>query len=75
VFVNGTARFAFTLEVGAGADPQAWQPVSRGIGGEESRLLGVWQADTFEPGEYTLRLRVVTPEGLPVEATQVVRVE
>lgn len=75
VFVNGTARFPFTLEVGAGSDPQAWQPISQGMGGDQARLLGVWPTAGLAPGEYTLRLQVTTPEGMPVVTTQVVRVE
>lgn len=75
VFVSGTAQFPFKLEVGSGPDPQEWQLVSAGIGGVQDRLLGVWQADAFPPGEYTLRLLVTTPEGLHVSDTQLVRYE
>lgn len=75
VIVNGTARFAFKLEVGTGRDPQTWQLVSQGVGGVQDSLLGIWQVSGFPPGAYTLRLGVTTPEGLVVIDTQAVRLE
>lgn len=75
VFVNGTARGPFTLEVGAGIDPPQWLPLSQSAAGIENGLLGIWSTDGFAPGDYTVRLRVATPEGLTVLATQTVRYE
>jgi hypothetical protein len=37
-------------------------------------ILGVWQIGGLAPGEYTLRLRVTTPDGAPVELRSVVRI-
>jgi penicillin-binding protein 1C len=73
VFINGTARGPFSLEVGAGPDPLEWQLLSQGPTSVENGLLGVWPAGAFAPGEYTLRLRVTTPEGLTVTAFQTIR--
>lgn len=75
VLVNGTARGPFSLEIGLGADPQEWQVLSQGTGGVQDGLLGIWQVSGFAPGSYTLRLRVTTPEGLNVTATQQVQVQ
>ncbi len=71
--INGTARYGFRLEVGAGSDPQQWQLVSQGIGAVENSLLGIWHTSSLTPGDYTLRLLVTTPEGLTVIDSQVVR--
>lgn len=75
VFISGIARGPFTLEVGAGADPQQWQVVNQSIQSVEHGLLGIWQAGGFTPGEYTFRLRVTTPEGQTIMTTQLVRLE
>jgi 1A family penicillin-binding protein len=73
VFVRGSARGAYTLEFGVGRDPSEWQPIAGGAGVADG-ILGVWQAGSLAPGEYTLRLRVTTPDGAPTEARTVVRV-
>ncbi len=75
VFIRGTARYGYTLAVGAGAAPQDWLTISQGIGADEARLLGVWYLDGVAPGDYTLRLLVTTPDGYPVVDTQALRIE
>jgi hypothetical protein len=35
----------------------------------------VWQTSNFEPGEYTLRLRVAMPGIAPIETRVLVRLE
>jgi hypothetical protein len=37
-------------------------------------ILGVWQTAGLAPGQYTLRLRVTTSDGAPVEVRTVVQV-
>jgi 1A family penicillin-binding protein len=73
VFVRGTARGAYTLEFGGGRDPAAWQPIAGGAGVADG-ILGVWQTGGLAPGDYTLRLRLTTPDGAPSETHVVVRV-
>ncbi|MCG8346153.1 MAG: penicillin-binding protein, partial [Chloroflexales bacterium] len=73
IFINGTARGPFSLEVGAGPDPLEWQLLSQGPMSVENGLLGIWPTGAFAPGEYTLRLRVTTPEGFTVTALQTIR--
>ena len=73
VFVRGTARGAYTLEFGVGRDPAEWQPIAGGAGVADG-ILGVWQTGGLAAGEYTLRLRVTTPDGAPVESRVVIRV-
>ncbi len=72
VIVRGSARGSYTLDYGAGADPAEWQPIAQG-GEVPDGILGVWDA-ALPPGEYTLRLRVTTLDGVPVEARALVRV-
>jgi len=78
VFVRGTARGPYTLEYGAGRDPRDWQPITSGGvpsgPGVADGILGIWRTNGLVPGEYTLRLRVQTPDGAPVEVKTVVRV-
>jgi hypothetical protein len=71
VLVRGTARGAYVLEYGAGASPAEWQPIAQG-GEVSDGILGVWGA-ALPPGEYTIRLRVTTLDGVPVEARTTVR--
>jgi hypothetical protein len=73
VFVRGTARGTYTLEFGVGRDPAEWQPIASGAGVADG-ILGVWQTGGLAAGEYTLRLRVTTPDGAPVESRVVIRV-
>ncbi|NTU84184.1 MAG: penicillin-binding protein, partial [Chloroflexales bacterium] len=75
VFVSGTARGPFTLEVGAGAQPEQWQLIGQNTIPVADGLLGVWSTAGLAPGEYTLRLRVTTPDGFSVSTTQTVRFE
>ncbi len=75
VFVSGTARGPYALEIGAGAAPEQWQLVSQSSIAVDEGLLGVWNTTGLAPGDYTLRLRVVTPEGFAVTTQQTVRFE
>src|SRR6266545_4789239 len=68
VLVRGTARGAYTLEWGGGSDPGDWQPINAGPTGVVDGILGVWQVADLPAGQYTLRLRVTTPDGVPVES-------
>lgn len=70
VYITGTARYPYTLEVGQGESPSQWQHVSRGNSPIRRGLLGVWNSATTPPGIYTFRLRVTTPEGMQVESRQ-----
>jgi 1A family penicillin-binding protein len=72
VFIRGTARGAYVLEFGAGRIPETWQPITRGVGGVADGILGVWRTDGLPPGEYTLRLRVTMPDGVPVDVSTLV---
>jgi membrane carboxypeptidase/penicillin-binding protein PbpC len=74
VFVRGTARGAYSLDVGAGADPSEWRPIAAGASGVADGILGVWNSAGLTPGQYTLRLSVTTLDGVPVEAKVVVQV-
>lgn len=73
VFVRGTARGSYTLDMGIGSDPQSFTPINVGDA-VTSAVLGVWRTDGLAPGPYTLRLRVTTPEGVPVETRNLVNV-
>ncbi len=72
IFINGTARHPYTLDVGHGAHPSAWNLLHRSGRGIENGLLGVWDTGGYPPGPYTIRLSVTTPEGMVVETTQAV---
>jgi 1A family penicillin-binding protein len=74
VLVRGTARGDYTLEWGGGADPSAWQPIAAGAFGVTDGILGTWPVADLPPGQYTLRLRVTTPLGLPAETLATVNV-
>jgi membrane carboxypeptidase/penicillin-binding protein PbpC len=75
VMIRGTARGAYTLELGVGRDPQQWQAIGSASGAVADGILGIWQSASMPPGEYTLRLRVVTPDGIPADTRIVVRLE
>lgn len=75
VFVRGSAAGAYTLEIGSGSEPSSWQSISGGGLGITDGILGVWQTSNFEPGEYTLRLRVAMPGIAPIETRVLVRLE
>jgi hypothetical protein len=74
VLLSGSARGSYALEVGQGSSPATWQQIGQGQAPVESGPLGIWNTDGLEPGEYTLRLRVTTPDGVTIDSTQVVRV-
>ena len=68
VLVRGSARGSYTLEWGGGRDPSSWQQFARGSSPVADGILGVWRTDRLPLGDYTLRLRVTTPDGVPVES-------
>jgi 1A family penicillin-binding protein len=70
VLLSGTARGPFALDVGPGPDPTSWQPIGQSSTPVSGGLLAIWQTVGLAPGEYTIRLRVSTPEGYTVTATQ-----
>ncbi len=74
VFVRGTARGAYILEWGTGGSPTDWQSIAQGAFGVVDGILGVWRTADLPPGDYTLRLRVTTAEGVPVETKALVRI-
>ncbi len=62
----------FALDVGAGRDPASWQPIGQSSTPVAGGLLAIWQTGGLAPGEYTIRLRVSTPEGYTVTSSQTV---
>ena len=74
VLVRGTARGGYTLDWASAAKPDAWQPLGEGALGVLDGILGVWRTTGLPAGEYILRLRIMTPEGLPIETKTAVRI-
>jgi membrane peptidoglycan carboxypeptidase len=74
VLLSGTARGPFSLDVGAGRDPASWQPIGQSSTPVAGGLLAIWQTGGLAPGEYTIRLRVSTPEGYTVTSSQTVAI-
>jgi hypothetical protein len=66
LYVAGTARAPYVLEVAPGRAPvdDEWRELNRGNGEIVDGLLGVWSTAGFDAGVYTLRLRVTTSEGI-----------
>jgi hypothetical protein len=60
------------LDVGAGREPGNWTTITGGAA-DGYGMLGVWITTDQPPGEYTLRLRVTTSDGVPVEDRRVVQ--
>lgn len=75
VFVSGTARGPYSLEIGTGAAPSQWQLIGQSSVPVAGGLLGVWSTTGLAPGDYTVQLRVTTPEGFAVTTTQTVRLD
>jgi 1A family penicillin-binding protein len=71
-YINGAANGPFVLEVGSGNNPTSWQIINQSAGATTG-LLGIWQTRGLAPGDYTLRLRVTTPDGVTVTTTRLVR--
>jgi 1A family penicillin-binding protein len=71
VFVSGVARGPFTLAV-APAGGQ-WQTLAQSSLPVDGGLIGVWNTAGLAPGDYVLRLSVVTPEGFAITTEQQVR--
>jgi hypothetical protein len=74
VLVRGSARGSYTLEWSSAAAPDTWQPIGDGTLGVVDGILGVWATGGLPPGDYVLRLRVLTPEGVPVEARSTLKI-
>ena len=72
LLIRGTARGSYVLEVGVGRDPQLWQQLARSSGSVNDGILGSWQTTGLPTGEYTLRLRVTTSDGVPADTRIVV---
>ena len=68
VLVRGTARGGYTLDWAAANAPERWLPLGEGLFGVVDGILGVWPTGGLAPGDYILRLRIITPEGLPLES-------
>ena len=73
VYVDGVSRGSYALEYGAGRDPQEWNTIGQGLSSVNG-LLGVWRLEALPPGDYTLRLLVITPDGVPIESRATVTV-
>jgi len=64
---------SYTLDVGSGDNPSAWQPIADQRNQAVDRaLLGVWNTTGLAPGRYRLRLRVVDSFGNPQESAPLV---
>jgi penicillin-binding protein 1C len=74
VLVRGSARGSYTLEWGGGREPSSWQQFARGDSPVADGILGVWRTDSLPLGDYVLRLRVITPDGVPVESKVVITI-
>lgn len=75
VFISGTARGPFKLEVANAAQPGQWQLVGQNTFAVDNGLLGVWSTAGLMPGQYIIRLSVSTPDGLTVTGEQRVRLQ
>ncbi len=67
LFVNGTARGPFILDIGQGEAPQEWQIIGESRAPVEGGFLGAWNARNMPAGDYTVRLRVMLPDGIAIE--------
>lgn len=75
VYVRGVALGIYALEIAPGWSPVAeWRTIARGEAIRDG-ILGVWQTGDYVAGEYTLRLRVTTAEGILIEQRVPVRLE
>lgn len=73
VFVEGVAKGAYVLDYGAGSEPASWTAITTGVNG--NGLLGIWGLGDLAAGEYVVRLRVTTSDGVAVEARQRVQLQ
>jgi len=67
IFIKGTARGPFILDVGSGTDPTDWQVLGQSSQPVEQGLLGMWNAGSWSAGDYTIRLRVTLADGVVIE--------
>lgn len=75
IYVRGAALGVYALEIGAGRAPTSgWRTIAQGEAIADG-ILGIWQTGNSAAGEYTLRLRVTTTEGILLEQQVVVRLE
>ncbi len=75
VLIRGTAHGSYVLEIGVGRDPQLWQQLTRSSVSVTDGILGTWQTTGMPKGEYSLRLRVTTSDGIPADTRVVVMVK
>ncbi|OAN47827.1 penicillin-binding protein [Chloroflexus islandicus] len=73
LFVKGTARGPFILDIGQGADPTGWQVLGQSSQPVEDGLLGMWNAGGWPAGDYTIRLRVTMADGGVIEERRRIR--
>ncbi|WP_298818817.1 transglycosylase domain-containing protein [Chloroflexus sp.] len=66
LFVKGTARGPFILDIGQGVEPTEWQMLGQSNLPVENGLLGMWNATNQPTGEYTVRLRVTLADGVVI---------
>jgi 1A family penicillin-binding protein len=69
VYINGSARGAFTLTVDG---PGGAQTIAQSYAAIPEGLLAIWNLAGLPAGDYTLRLTVTTPEGVTVSDQQLV---
>lgn len=67
VFIQGTARGPFILDIGSGSEPTDWQVLGQSSQPVEQGLLGMWNAGAWPTGIYTVRLRVTLADGVVIE--------
>ncbi|WP_322821426.1 PBP1A family penicillin-binding protein [Chloroflexus sp.] len=67
VFIQGTARGPFILDIGSGSAPTDWQVLGQSSQPVEQGLLGMWNAGAWPTGTYTVRLRVTLADGVVIE--------
>ncbi len=75
VYVRGVALGVYALDIAPGrAADTGWRTIARGEAIRDG-ILGIWQTGENAPGEYTLRLRVTTGEGILIEQRVLLRLE
>lgn len=67
LFIRGTARGPFILDLGQGRTPTEWQVLGQSNQPVEDNLLGMWNAKHAPTGDYTVRLRVTLVDGSEIE--------
>jgi choice-of-anchor A domain-containing protein len=73
--VSDTSLASYTLEYGAGSDPQSFAPIKNDTRTVSDAVLGNWNTVGLAPGDYTLRLRASDKIGNQAQATVAVKVK